>query len=122
MSPFLKVFGRPDNSSVCECERTTAPSLAQSLHLINAADVKGKLSADSGRAARYARDPRPCGEKFRELVLAACCREPRAEEVAVAEAYLADVAAGPEAEKLRRERYEDLIWAVVGTKEFLFNH
>ena len=45
-SPFLKVFGRPDNASVCECERVQSASLAQSLHLMNAADVKAKLTPD----------------------------------------------------------------------------
>ena len=47
-SPFLKVFGRPEGASVCECERVQSPSLAQSLHLMNASDVKSKLST-SGR-------------------------------------------------------------------------
>ena len=121
-SAFLKVFGRPDNASACECERASSPSLAQSLHLINAGDVKTKLAADQGRAARYARDPRPAGELFRELLLVAYAREPRSEEVAIAEAYLADVGAAADPAAARRERFEDLVWAVVNTKEFLFNH
>ena len=49
-SPFLKVFGRPENESVCECERIQSSSLAQSLHLLNASDIKSKLSAANGRA------------------------------------------------------------------------
>ncbi|MDB6003802.1 MAG: hypothetical protein JWR15_789 [Prosthecobacter sp.] len=49
-SPFLKVFGRPEGSSVCECERVQSASLAQSLHLMNAADVKAKLTTNGGRS------------------------------------------------------------------------
>ena len=55
-SPFLRVFGRPEGASVCECERVQSSSLAQSLHLINAADIKGKLAQPKGRAERLAKD------------------------------------------------------------------
>ena len=44
-APFLKVFGRPEGASVCECERVQSSSLAQSLHLMNSAEVKAKLAA-----------------------------------------------------------------------------
>ena len=54
-SPFLKVFGRPENESVCECERVQSSSLAQSLHLMNAADIKGKLATGNGRAVNLAK-------------------------------------------------------------------
>ena len=52
-SPFLRVFGRPEGESVCECERVQSSNLAQSLHLINAADIRGKLAHPErpGRAA-----------------------------------------------------------------------
>lgn len=58
---FLTVFGRPDSSSSCECERSTEPSLAQSLHLLNAKDMQDKVS--NGRAAKLAQDPRPDEER-----------------------------------------------------------
>ncbi len=41
-SAFLRVFGRPDGESVCECERVQSSSLAQSLHLINSPEMKSK--------------------------------------------------------------------------------
>src|SRR6185369_6078064 len=79
-SPFLKVFGRPEGASVCECERVQSPSLAQSLHLMNASDVKSKLSTPGGRADLLSKSTRPASEKVRELYLAAYSREPSAEE------------------------------------------
>jgi hypothetical protein len=121
-SAFLKAFGRPDNSSVCECERSQSPSLAQSLFMINAADIKGKLASAQGRAVRYARETRPDSEKIHELTLAALAREPTLQELLVAEAYLAEAGVGKEAEAARKERFEDLIWAIINTKEFVFNH
>jgi hypothetical protein len=115
-SPFLRVFGRPANTSACECERSQSASLAQSLHLMNAADLKQKLASPQGRAARYARDTRPHSERIHELYLAALAREPRVDELLVAEAYVTGAADGVQ------QAYEDLVWALVNTKEFLFNH
>lgn len=121
-SAFLKAFGRPDSASVCECERSSSPSLAQSLFMVNAADIKGKLSAAQGRAARYARETRPDSEKIHELTLAAFSREPTMQELLVATSYLAEAGVGQGAEAARKERFEDLIWALLNTKEFIFNH
>jgi len=121
-SPFLKAFGRPDSASVCECERSQSSSLAQSLFMTNAADIKGKLSSAQGRAARYARETRPDSEKIHELSLAALAREPTMEELLLAQAYLAPAGVGKGAEAARKERFEDLIWAIINTREFMFNH
>lgn len=126
-SPFLKVFGRPESASVCECERASSPSLSQSLHLMNAADVKAKLTTSGGRAERLAKESKPQPQKIRELYLAAFAREPMSHEQAVAEEYLArpreDAAGKPlPPEQARRLAYEDLLWALINTKEFLYNH
>jgi hypothetical protein len=126
-SPFLKVFGRPDNASVCECERVQSASLAQSLHLMNASDVKAKLAASGGRAEQLSKAEMPEPKRVRELYLAAFCREPTAEEVQIAEAHLlkprTDAAGKPlDSQRARRNGYEDLLWAILNTKEFLFNH
>src|SRR5262249_35483813 len=66
-SPFLRVFGRPEGESVCECERVQSSSLAQSLHLINAPDIKAKLASSTGRAERLAKADMPVDAKIREL-------------------------------------------------------
>ena len=126
-SPFLKVFGRPESESVCECERVQSSSLAQSLHLINAGDVKAKLNQQNGRADRLAKEERPAEEKVRELYRAAFAREPRVNELQIALEYLAEVrtdAAGQPLDSAQSNRLnmQDLIWALINTKEFLFNH
>jgi hypothetical protein len=126
-SPFLKVFGRPEGTSVCECERVQSSSLAQSLHLMNATDVKAKLAAKDGRAERLSKVELSDPARIRELYLAAFAREPDEEELRIAVTHLSKPradAAGKliDATTAKRQAFEDLIWALVNTKEFLFNH
>lgn len=125
--PFLAVFGRPGNTSVCECERVQSSSLGQSLHMLNSADIKAKLSVAGGRADQLSKDVRPEAEKVAEIYLAAFARPPSADELQTAVEYLHqprfDSAGNPRDEvQAKRENYEDLLWALISTKEFLFNH
>ena len=115
-SQFLRVFGRPEAESVCECERVQSSSLAQSLHLLNAAELKAKLASPTGRAERLAKEDKPAEAKVRELYLAAFSREPRPQELKTAIDYLNEPGTAANA------NYQDLIWALINTKEFLFNH
>ncbi len=126
-SPLLQVFGRPESLSVCECERVQSSSLAQSLHLINSSEIKSKLAVGGGRAARLATAEIPDEDKVTELYLAAFSRKPRADELATAIAYLneplTDAAGKPIAKNTAaRGNFQDLIWALMNSKEFLFNH
>ena len=126
-SPFLRVFGRPESTSVCECERLQSASLAQSLHLINAADIKAKLATSNGRADRLSKEEKPAVEKVSELYMVAFSREPRPEEFKTALDYLAEERTDAKGKpinkaKAARENFQDLVWALINTKEFLFNH
>ena len=51
-SYFFRIFGRPVRASVCECERSNEPSIAQALHLMNSPEIMAKI-----RAPRRARRP-----------------------------------------------------------------
>jgi len=126
-SPFLKVFGRPEGASVCECERVQSASLAQSLHLMNADDIKAKLTAGTGRAKSLAKAEMPDAQRIKELYLTAFSREPTAEEIRIADEYVNQTRADAEGKPLDSQRsklmgYEDLLWAIINTKEFLYNH
>ena len=116
-SYFLTVFGKPQMESACECERSAEANLAQSLHLLNSNEVQGKLSAGSGRAAMLANDKDRTDEaKIQELYLWVYSRQPTSDELQVALAHI-----GKHQEK-KTVAYEDILWALINTKEFLFNH
>lgn len=126
-SPFLKVFGRPESESVCECERVQSSSLAQSLHLINAADIKNKIARAGGRADRLSQESQPLEDKVREIYLAALSRQPRENELQVAVEYLKEPRSNNDGNPMDPAtatflNFQDLIWALINTKEFLFNH
>ncbi len=125
-SYFLAVFGRPEGDSACECERVQSSNLSQSLHLMNAVEMKGKLAKADGRAARLAKNPED-EDNLRELYAAALCRAPRPAELETALAHIRKPREDAEGKPLeaglsRKSAYEDLVWALLNTKEFLFNH
>ncbi len=116
-SYFLTVFGRPEASSACECERSSEANLAQSLHLLNSSEIQGKLTSGSGSAARLANDKdRDHAAKIRELYLLAFSRPPLEDETSIALAHIEKCG-----DDVKRA-YEDIVWALINTKEFLFNH
>ncbi len=114
-SYFLDVFGRPQRISACECERVSEANLAQALHLLNSDEIQGKLTRGSGRADALAKDPRPDVEKIDELFLWALARKPTEAQRQLA---LVQVAKHAQNKKLA---YENILWALLNTKEFLFN-
>ena len=122
---FLSVFGRPDSSSACECERTQEASLAQSLHLLNAADIQTQLARGNGRADMLTKDTRPDDDKITDLYHIALSRDPNTNEVKFARSHLEKKTSGKTGDvafKAKKEAFEDVLWALLNTKEFLFNH
>lgn len=111
---FLTVFGKPEASSACECERSPEANLAQSLHLLNSNDIQGRLGNGTGRAATIARDTKlPDTEKITELYFWAFARPPRAEEMQFVRERVSKY-------ENQQQAYEDLLWAIFNTKEFQF--
>ncbi len=124
-SYFLSVFGRPDNASACECERSGDASLAQSLHLINSKDIQSKLTNGSSRASKLATNKEMSDEdKISELYYVAFARAPKAEELKMAVDYVNREVEDDKGNKKavdKKQAYEDVVWALFNTKEFLFN-
>jgi len=128
-SDFLAVFGRPSRQSVCACERGTEPSIAQALHLMNSNGTLQKISDPHGRIAEWlrghsnAKTSQDLGAVGEEL-----------EQQFLEEVYLATLSRFPgpnEREWMRqsfresssfREAAEDILWTLLNSREFVFNH
>lgn len=114
---FLQVFGQPKGDTACECERSADANLAQSLHLLNGREIQDKIARDGARTAKLAGDSaRAVEERIREIYRWVFAREPQADELEVAVSYLKRHEENP------RRGFEDIVWALINTKEFQFNH
>jgi hypothetical protein len=112
---FLKTFGKPRRVSVCECERSADESLAQALHTLNGDIVIGKIGAADARVGKLLAAKKSHDEIVEELYLATLCRYPTEQEKDAGRQFLKE-SPGP------KECYEDLHWALVNSKQFLFVH
>jgi hypothetical protein len=112
---FLKVFGQPERSTVCACERTSDSNLGMALQFFNGPLVYGKLKAENNRFRQLVAAGKSNEEIIAELYLAAVCRTPSAKEL---EDSLAHIASKPD----RIAALEDVCWALLNTNEFLFQH
>ncbi|HEY7153305.1 MAG TPA: DUF1553 domain-containing protein [Gemmataceae bacterium] len=114
-SYFLDVFGRPQRISACECERVSEANLAQALHMLNSDEVQNKVARAGGRADALAKDKRPDAEKVEEMFVWAFARKPTDEQRDKALAHIAKHEAN------KKIAYENILWALLNTKEFVFN-
>ncbi len=115
-SKFLEMFGRPARDTGLESERNNNPSDAQRLHLLNSTHVQQKI--ERGRKLR--RLVRSARGNRRRLVtsiyLALLSRYPTDVERATMERYY-----NSEVKNVRNAT-NDLVWALINTKEFLYRH
>jgi len=116
-SYFLRVFGRPDREKTCTCERTAEPNISQVLHIANGDTINKKLEASGGRCAKLLADKASNESIIEDAYLSALSRFPTANEKGKIMRMLNET---PEAE--HRAAVEDVYWAVMSSKEFLFNH
>ena len=112
---FLKIFGQPQREMACGCERSNESNLSQALQMINGPVVHNKLRDGKSRIAKMMTAKKSDGEIITRLYLAGLCRKPVAEELAAAKKHIA-------AAKNRKEALEDVGWAILNSKEFLFQH
>ncbi|MBI3837498.1 MAG: DUF1553 domain-containing protein [Planctomycetia bacterium] len=111
-SYFLEIFGRPERNSPCECGRSSEPTMAQALHLMNAPEVEAKVASSRGRVAQLVKKAATRSEIIDELCLAALGRAAGDKERQVAERLFAT--APPQAAA------EDLLWTLLNCYDFLF--
>ncbi len=114
---FLKIFGQPQREMACACERSNESNLSQALQMINGPVVHNKLRDDKGRIAALIAAGKDNEAIVNELYLAALSRRPEASEMAASLKHVGD-----SKDKARRMALEDVGWALLNSKEFLFQH
>jgi hypothetical protein len=112
---LLDVFGRPSRQITCECERTVQPNIAQALHLLNGEFLNTKIAAPTGRIEKLMKAKTPLPQIVDEIYLVTLSRLPRTEERT---RVLELIAEAPN----QREGVQDLLWTLLNSREFLFNH
>lgn len=114
-SNFLDTFDRPQRVSVCECERSSAATLGQVLLLANSDEVENKIADGKGRAKKLIDTNRTPAEIVEEIYLSAYSRSPRPDERTSAISYI-------ELAQDRNKAVQDLLWAILNSREFMYNH
>jgi hypothetical protein len=112
---FLQVFGQPQRELPCECERSTDSNLSQALQLINGPTVHNKLRSDAGNVHQWIAGGKTDAEIIDHLYMTALSRPPLAEEQQTAQSHI-------KSNDDRTRALEDIAWAVINSKEFLFQH
>ncbi len=112
---FLTTFGRSPRLTVCEGEATTEPTLSQALHMLNGDTISRKIG--EGTKLQQMLDAGKTPAEIVETIYLACLsRKPSSEELAKLEPVLAAAADNP------RAAVDDVLWAVLNSREYLFNH
>lgn len=114
-SYFLETFDRPKRVTGCECERSAGATLAQVLLLSNSDEIENKLANGEGRVARLIKEKKTDEESIEDLYLATLGRQPTQEEMAKTTLYVSSASD-------RRLALEDVLWSLLNSKEFMFNH
>ncbi|MDB5391280.1 MAG: hypothetical protein JWM11_6926, partial [Planctomycetaceae bacterium] len=115
-SYFLDTFDRPRRVTGCECERSSNATLGQVLLLANSDEVENKIGDGNGRVAVLIKDKKTDAECIEELYLATLGRAALPNELTKTTGFLIQHKAE------RQQALEDVLWSLLNSKEFMFNH
>jgi hypothetical protein len=111
---FLTTFGRATRESVCSCEVKLEPTLSQSLHMLNGDATTNRIRSGGLIPKRLAEKKTP-EQIIDELYLRTLVRRPAPIEMDRLRAALNE-------EPDKAKGLEDVFWALMNTREFVFNH
>jgi len=112
---FLKLFGKPQRMDACECERDNGSNVLQAIHLINGKSILGRVQNPNARPALLLKQKLSDRELVTELYLWSLARRPRPEEMQVSLDFLASYG------ERRAEAVQDLMWALLNSRDFLLS-
>ena len=111
---FLKLFGRPERESACECARTTQVSLSHALNLINGPTIASAINDPKGRIAQLTEQQIDNRILVKKIYLASLCRTPSEAELIKAVEHISKA-------ESQVGGAQDLLWALINSPSFLFN-
>ncbi len=111
---FLTTFGRATRETVCSCEVKMEPSLSQALHLLNGDTVNNKIR-QGGLVKQFADEKLSPDEVIARLYVTCLSRQPTETELTKLRPLFED-------EGNFAQACEDVFWALLNSREFLFNH
>jgi hypothetical protein len=112
LATVFRLFGRPERTAACDCERSPEPALPQTLFLMTDTVLLKRIGA--GRLKKLLATKKTDGEVVEELFLATLSRFPDETEKKGALEHLKT--------KKRKDGFVDIIWALINTREFILNH
>jgi Protein of unknown function (DUF1549)/Protein of unknown function (DUF1553) len=111
---FLNTFGRATRDTVCSCEVRLEPTLSQSLHLLNG-DTVGPKIVQGGLITKMQQDKKSNAQIIETIYMRSLGRSPTEAERLNLEAMIKNG-------KDPKAALEDVFWAVLNSREFMFNH
>jgi uncharacterized protein YjdB len=111
---FLTAFGRAKRETVCSCEVSIEPNLSQALHLLNGDTVNTKMAQGKLVPTRLKEGKTP--EQIAEEIYIRCLSRKPTEREAAALKEVVDN------EQNKLQALEDIFWATLNSREFVFNH
>jgi hypothetical protein len=116
-SYFLTTFGRARTREVI-CERDTMPAITQTMHLISGDTLQRQITANNGNLAKWLKDPALSNDEVvKRLFLSTLVRPPDEREISLVAASI-----GTRGPDVRKQVFEDALWALFNAKEFIYNH
>ena len=112
---FLMMFGKPQRLMACECERSDETTLSQAFYLISGEALHHRLADGENRLSRLLNAQTNDHDVVRELYWSALSRDPSVHELATCTGLLSTA-------DDRQAALQDLAWALVNSKEFMFRY
>lgn len=115
-SDFLSLFGKPQRMEACECERDTGSNMLQALHFINGKSILGRVTNPGCRINALAREKVSDEQLVENIYLWCLARVPSPDETRVSANHIKSYGAQ------RLEAAQDLMWALLNSRDFLLVH
>jgi hypothetical protein len=115
-SEFLNLFGKPQRMEACECERDDGSNMLQALHFINGDTILRRLANPSGRLAALVKSHLDDRALVEQIYLWSLVRSPEPKEIEVAQEFFKSKS------DRREEAAQDLMWALLNSRDFLLVH